>query len=218
MAAVTVRGRAELEVAPDRVRLAVTVRADAAEAAEALAELAVRSAAAGEVLDSAEGLLRQRPSAVSLSPRWSPTGEVAGQSAQRTVVVEARADAPLGRLLRELAAIPDTTLGGTEWLVDTDNPAHGRLRAAAVADARARASDYARAADLRLGALEWVTEPEASRPPEPWPVGRQLAAADAAAGGRDGGPVLELRPEPVPVSAAVDVRYALLPGPAAAEG
>jgi uncharacterized protein YggE len=84
---------------------------------------------------------------------------------------------------------------------------HARLRVAAVLDAWARAADYAQAADLRLGALDWITEPDL-RPGDP---GWTMAKAVSLGGGFDqAAPVLELRPEPVPVSTAVDVRYALL--------
>lgn len=213
MATVTVRGQAEADVEPDRVRLVVSVRAEAPDGPTALADLAGRSAGVTAALDGAgDLLLLRRPASVSLSPTWSQTGEVTGQAAWRRVVVEARAGGPLGELLAALVAVPGTTLEGTEWLVDPGNPAHAQLRAAAVLDARDRAVDYARAADLRLGALEWITEPDAGRA-EPLPLGMRAVqmskGMDAA-----GGPVLELAPEPVAVGAAVDVRYALLPGPA----
>jgi uncharacterized protein YggE len=85
------------------------------------------------------------------------------------------------------------------------------LRAAAVLDARERALDYARAADLRLGALESIIEPEV-RPGDTGWMPQAKAMSLAFGGGGDAGPTLELRPEPVPVAAAVDVRYALLGG------
>jgi uncharacterized protein YggE len=53
MATVTVRGEAVADVPPDRVRLVVAVPGEAATAAEALAPLADRSAAAGQALDAA---------------------------------------------------------------------------------------------------------------------------------------------------------------------
>jgi uncharacterized protein YggE len=205
---VTVRGRAVADVAPDRVRLGFVVQAEAAAGSEALAMLAERSAAADEALDGAGDLvLLRRPAAVTLSPVWSDSREITGQAARRAVLVEARADGPLGELLAAIVAVPGSIVESTEWLVDPGNPAHARLRAAAVADARERAADYAQAAELRLGALEWITEPEV-RPGE---TGFQQARA-LSFGGMGGGaaPVLELRPEPVPVGAAVDVRYALL--------
>lgn len=213
MATVTVRGRAEIDAEPDRVRLVFAVRAEAVAGAEALAMVAERSAAADEALDGfGELLLVRRPAAVTLTPVWSDSREVpggqtvTGQAARRVVVVEARAVGPLGELLAAIVAVPGSTVESTEWLADPGNPVHARLRAAAVANARERAADYAQAAELRLGALEWIAEPELRPGDSGWAPQRakMLGRMD------DGGPVLELRPEPVPVEVSVDVRYALL--------
>ncbi len=210
MATVTVHGEAAADVPPDRVRLQVAVQAEAATAAEALAGLTGRAAELDRLLAAAGGqVLLRRPSTVTLQPVWSPTGAVSGQAARQSTVVEAAPGEELGALLARLAAVPGATLEGTGWVVDPDNPAHRRLRAAAVADARARAEDYAHAAGLRLGAVEWIAEPGAGRPPEP---GRGLKRAAYESLDASGGQVLELRSEPVAVVAAVDVRYALLPG------
>lgn len=213
MATVTVRGRAEVDTEPDRVRLVFAVRAEAVAGAEALAMVAERSAAADEALDGFhELLLLRRPAAVTLTPVWSdsagPMGgqTITGQAARRVVVLEARAVGPLGELLAAIVAVPGSTVESTQWLADPGNPVHARLRAAAVGNARERAADYAQAADLRLGALEWIAEPEV-RPADP---GFGFRAAKMSARSDDGGPVLELRPEPVPVEVSVDVRYALL--------
>jgi uncharacterized protein YggE len=207
MATVTVRGRAAEDVQPDRVRLVFATQAQAVTGAEALAMVAERSAVADTALDGAGGMvLLRRPAAVTLSPVWSDSREVTGQSARRVVVVEARAAGPLGELLAALVAGPGSTVQSTEWVVDPENPAHARLRAAAVDDARERAADYARAAELRLGALEWITEPDVRSGDPGWTMAK--AASLGFAG--EAAPVLELRPEPVPVGASVDVRYALL--------
>jgi uncharacterized protein YggE len=213
MATVTVRGRAEADAEPDRVRLVLAVRAEAVSGAEALATVAERSAAADEALDGfGELLLVRRPAAVTLTPIWSDSRDMAGgqtitgQAARRVVVVEARAAGPLGELLAAIVAVPGSTVESTEWLADPGNPVHARLREAAVADARERATDYARAADLRLGALEWITEP-GLRPGDP---GFFVQAKALGRMDEGGGPVLELRPEPVPVETSIDVRYALL--------
>ena len=213
MATVTVRGRAGADAEPDRVRLVFGVQAEAATGAEALALLAGRSAAADEALDGFRDLLLvRRPAAVTLSPIWSDPGQsgaqtITGQAARRAVVIEARAAGPLGELLAAIVAVPGSTVESTQWQADPGNPVHARLRAAAVTDARERATDYAQAADLRLGGLEWITEPEV-RPNDP---GFGFARAKALSGPDFGsGPVLELRPEPVPVEVSVDVRYALL--------
>ncbi|HST67985.1 MAG TPA: SIMPL domain-containing protein [Mycobacteriales bacterium] len=210
MATVTVRGRAELDVEPDRVRLGYVVQAEAAAGADALTLVAERSAAADEALDRAgDLLLLRRPAAVTLTPVWADNGTVTGQAARRFVLVEARAVGPLGELLAALVAVPGSTVESTEWVVDPGNPVHARLRAAAVADARQRAADYAQAADLRLGALEWITEPDV-RPGEPGWASAQAVSLGFARKDAGGSPVLELRPEPVAVSTAVDVRWALL--------
>lgn len=207
MATVTVRGRAAVDVEPDRLRLVLAVRAEAAVAAGALAALVPRSEALERALDGADLLLR-RPSAVSLQPVWSRDGELTGQAARRVVVVEARAAGPLGDLLAAVSAVPGAAVDGTSWLVEPTNPVHGRLRGLAVADARERALDYARAADLGLGALELIAEPSLT---DGMPRAVALSFAEKVGGG-GGGPVLELRPELVPVTAEIDVRYALLPG------
>jgi uncharacterized protein len=210
MATVTVRGRAAEDVQPDRVRLVFATQAEAVTGAEALAMVAERSAAADAALDRAgETVLLRRPAAVTLSPVWSDSRELTGQAARRVVTVEAPAAGPLGELLAALVAVPGSTVESTEWVVDPGNPAHGRLRAAAVQDARERATDYARATELRLGALEWITEPDV-RPGDPGWVAQARAVSLGFVG--EAAPVLELRPEPVPVGASVDVRYALLGG------
>lgn len=207
MATVTVRGRAELDVEPDRVRVVLVVQAEAAAAAEAVAQLAARSRSLDAALDRTDLLLR-RPSAVTVGPLWSRDGEPVGQAARRAVTVEARAGGRLGELVAAASGVPGGTVESTEWVVEAGNPVHGRLRALAVADARQRAADYAAAAGLALGALERISEPGLSEGSPQWvPQSLMRAKADGA-----GGPVLELRPEPVPVHAEIDVRYALLPG------
>ncbi len=209
MATVTVRGEAAADVPPDRVRLQVAVQAEAATAAEALAGLTAHAAELDRLLTAAGELVRlRRPSTVTVQPAWTPAGVITGQAARQTTVVEVTPGDELGALLGRLTAVPGVTLDGTGWVVDPDNPAHGRLRAAAVADARARAADYARAAGMRLGAVEWIAEPGAVRPPEPlWEGKARMMAADVG-----GGQALVLRPEPVSIVTAVDVRYALLAG------
>lgn len=212
MATVTVRGRAAADVPPDRVRLSVGVQAEAATGGEAMALVAERAAALDAALAGAgELILLRRPAGVWLNPTWSPTGEVTGQTARRSVVVEARAHGALGELLAALVAVPGASVDGTEWVVDPGNPAHARLRAAAVADGRERAGDYAIAAGARLGGLESVLEPEAARTGGWMPMaGEAVPLMARASKDSGGGPVLELAPEPVEVGVVVDLRWALL--------
>lgn len=221
MASVTVRGGAQGEADPDRVRLTLSLEARAAQADAALGDLAERSAALDRVLDGlGAALLLRRPSSVSVGPWSSRRGEEQGQVARRALTVECRADGPLGDLLARAVQQAGATVGGTQWTVQPDNPIHAELRRAAVLDARERAWVYAEAAGLRLGPVDWLAEPGLA----PGPRDRRSAAEDMtfmAVGAERGGDferVLELRPEPVPVAAAVEVSYALLPGPQGTDG
>lgn len=211
MATVTVRGQAEVDVPPDRVRLLFSVRAEAVTGAEALALVAERSAATDAVLDrTADLVLLRRPAAVTLGQQWAQDGRsVTGHQARRTVLIEARATGPLGELLAALVEVPGSAVDSTEWVVDRDNPVHARVRGLAVLDAGSRAADYATAAELRLGAVETITEPGAGSPSAGYMEGVQ-GVARAFKGGGGGEPVLELLPQPVPVGTSVEVRYALL--------
>lgn len=222
MASVTVHGSAEDEVAPDRVRVTFTVEAEAAQSAQALGDLAERSAALDRIIDQAgEAVLLRRPSSISVSPAYGSRGEVRGQAARRTVTVVTKPEGVLGDLLARAVEVQGTTIGGMQWLVEPGNPIHARLRAEAVADARGRAQVYAEAAGMRLGQLEWIAEPGLGpgRPPpdQAVPMAQRMAfAATMEQGG--GARVLDVKPEPVTVSAGVEIRFALLPGPVDREG
>lgn len=222
MAGVTVRGTARREVQPDRVRLALSLTAEAERSDQALAELTRRSEMLDRVLDGAgDAVLGRRPSGVHVGPSHDRRGQERGQRAVRSVEVEVRASAAPGELLAAAVAGPQAAVSGARWTVDDDNPAHAELRAAAVIDARARAEVYAKAAGMRLGGLDWLAEPglgAAARDRdavEPERGARMMAAAESA---DDGQAVLDLRPEPVPVTASVEARYLLLPGPVDDEG
>ena len=209
MATVTVHGEAAADVPPDRVRLQVAVQAEAATAAEALTGLTGRAAELDRLLAAAgELVLLRRPSTVTVQPTWSPTG---GRQRPDGAAVDdgggrARRGAGLAAGPARRGARRDAgghRLGGRPGQPGAP-PAAGRR-------GRRRPGprqDYAQAAGLRLGAVEWIAEPGAGRPPEPGRARRgRVRSLDAS-----GGQVLELRSEPVAVVAAVDVRYALLPG------
>lgn len=217
MASVTVHGSAEGEIYPDRVRITFSVEAEAAQAAQALSDLAGRSAALDRVLDQAgEAIIQRRPSSISVAPAYGPRGEVRGQAARRTLTFLTRPAGVLGDLLARAVEVQGTTLGGMQWLVEPTNPIHGELRAAAVADAHDRAKVYAEAAGMRLGQLEWIAEPGLGpgRPQDPAvPMARHMAFAAETMERGEAAQVLDVRPEPVTVTAEVEVRYALLPGP-----
>ncbi len=216
MASVIVRGAAEREVDPDRLRLTLAVEAEAAQADQALADLADRSAALDRVIEQAgDAVLARRPSSVSVGPAYDRNGQVRGQTARRTVTLEARPAGPVGELLARAIEVPGTNLGGMQWLVEPRNPVHAALRAEAAADARARAEVYADAVGMRLGQLEWITEPglRQGRPPDDGARPEARMALAATMDRADSTRILDLQPEPVTVTAGVEAGYALLPGP-----
>lgn len=219
MAGVTVRGTARRDVEPDRVRLTLSLSAEAERADDALAELTRRSRVLDRVLEEAAGdVLRRRPSSVWVGPSYDRRGQQRGQQATASVDVEVRAGGAPGELVARAVAEPRARVSSMQWAVDDDNPAHAEVRAAAVVDARARAEVYARAAGMRLGVLDWVAEPGlGARNRDPAEAEHRVAAVAHRAAGpesaEDGRSVLDLSPEPVPLTAAVEARYTLLPAP-----
>lgn len=211
------RGTATWDVAPDRAVLTLGLEAVAEGGEEAVGMLAERSHLLDEVLDDAgDRVLRRRPSAIRVGPRHDagPRGPILrGQAAERTVVVELHADGEVGDLVGRAVSGAGARVHGLQWTVDADNPVHGDLRAAAVHDARDRAEAYAAAAGLRLGPLRWLAEPglgpDRVRTGEPEMAFTAMRAAGDLGGGEP--PILDLRPEDVRLSAAVEVSYELLP-------
>lgn len=213
MATVTVEGSAARDVEPDRVRVTLGLESVHAEVRPAVDDLAHRSAVLDAVLDDlGDDVLARRPSSLRVAPRhrYGPDGpRLIGQAAQRTVVVELSSSGSIGSVLARVATELGARVLGTDWLVDPANPAHAELRAEAVADARGRAEAYAGSAGLRLGALETLAEPGLLDIPRPTARGMVAMAAPESAG--DDQPlVLELRPDPVHLVAAVHATYGLL--------
>jgi uncharacterized protein YggE len=222
VASVTVRGEARRDVEPDRCAVTLGLRARGVSADDAFGQLAERSAALDRVLDAAgDAVLQRRPSSVSVHEDHDHrAGQPRGHVATRTVAVELRVDGAPGDLLRR--AVEDAAAGvqRTAWLVDDGNAAWTEVRAEAARDARARAEVYARAVGMQLGPLDWVAEPGLGRrngrtagDPGSGALGgvRTLAAAPGLGEGER--LVLDLRPEPVAVTAAVEAAYTLVPGP-----
>lgn len=222
MASVTVRGAASRDVAPDRLHLQLALDAEAARPEAAMDDLARRSATLDRVLDDAgDAVLLRRPSSVWVSPRYDYDGRrhvLRAYAATRAVVVELRPGEGLGPLIRQVVDEAGATVGALRWRVDDDSPAHVQVRAAAAADGRGRAEAYASELGMRLGVLDWIAEPglgpSRRREDAPGPgfeATEARALAASASGEPDGRIVLDLRAEPVVISASVEVSYTLLP-------
>ena len=189
---ITVTGSATLDVAPDiaTISLGVTTNGDTAAAAMAannavLAGVLARLRAAG----IAERDLQT--SNLSLNPNWvgydsGSVPTIANYTASNILTVRVRALDSLGAVLD--AAITDgaNTLNGLTFGLAEPRPTEDAARAAAVADAIARARLFAEAAGTGLGPIVSISESGAMVEPMPMFRTDSFAGAVPVAGGEVG--------------------------------
>ena len=97
-----------------------------------------------------------QPVYVPQEPRTEP--KLAGYSVSNQVRAKIRQIDKLGEILDRLITAGATDVGNIEFLVSDPSKALDQAREAAIADARRKAEVYARAAGIRLGQVEWITE------------------------------------------------------------
>ena len=106
------------------------------------------------------------------------------QPLPRTVRLQVRAKIrqidKLGEILDLLITAGATDVGNIEFLVSDPSKALDQARDAAIADARRKAEVYARAAGIRLGQVEWITEQSGFGPAVPFRAQGASAARAAA--------------------------------------
>src|SRR3954471_9599869 len=160
---ITVPGAATVSVEPDiaSVRLGVNAMADTAGAARERAAQTMNA-----ILEAvlAPGVARRglRTSLVSLNPTMDYSGNkgprITGYQVQNAVAVTLRDLAKAGELIDAALGAGASTLDSLEFRLEDPGPAAERARAAAMDDARARATTIARAAGVKLGDVLAVTE------------------------------------------------------------
>ncbi|MEU3453189.1 SIMPL domain-containing protein [Micromonospora sp. NPDC006766] len=203
---VAVRGEAYREVAPELARFAVTASARDRDRETTLTRLAERAAAVRVLLDSAGPAVERRETGqLRVWPETKRSGErvVAYHGSVTTTVTVADFTA-LGELMLRLADQDQVEVAGPWWSLRPDSPAYREARHAAIADALARAREYAEALGARVtGLLELADTGLAAAPP--------MLARAVGSGGMAGGapPELELDPRPQPVQAAVEARFTI---------
>lgn len=203
---VAVRGEAYREVAPELARFTVTASARDRDRETTLTRLAERAAAVRVLLDSAGPAVERRETGqLRVWPETKRSGErvVAYHGSVATTVTVADFTA-LGDLMLRLADQDQVEVAGPWWSLRPDSPAYREARHAAIADALARAREYAEALGARVtGLLELADTGLAAAPP--------MLARSAGGGGMAGGapPELELDPRPQPVQAAVEARFTI---------
>jgi uncharacterized protein YggE len=198
---VVVTGSGTARAVPDVVVLAVRVEVEDADASGSLARAAAAStalleaAAAGGVADP-----DRRTTDVGVQPHWDADRErVIGYRAHQRVRLRVRDIAAVGDLLTALARAAGDAFRVDDLRFEVDDPSEllEQARAAAFADARSRAAQYADLAGRPLGAVLRVVEGDGAAAP----VARGMAMAASM-------PVAAGESE---VRAAVVVRFALGP-------
>jgi uncharacterized protein YggE len=165
---VDVIGTGIARAVPDVVVLDVRVQAEAADVGAALGGA---STATGDLLAvaAASGVADadRRTTGMGVSTRWDREGRaVVGYTAFQALRLLVRDRDGVSALLPRLAAAAGDAFGldGVSLEVADQRPLHERARAAAFADARARAEQYAALAGRPLGPVLRVTETGGGQP------------------------------------------------------
>jgi uncharacterized protein YggE len=206
---IVVRGESEVRVMPDRVTVRVLAGEEGSTQPEAYAAAARVAAAVDEVLtQTPDAFDRMTTTALVVQPRirWDNGQAVqTGWTASRSSSVEIDDLDRVGELLERLVQA-GAAISGLSWEVDPGHPGYGQARQQAAEDAHRRASDYAAALGLRIGAVAWVAEPGLR---SGGPVSPPMRALHAAAVGPGAPEPISVAPEELALHATVDVGFAL---------
>ena len=162
MTRIQVSGTGAARAVPDYATLRFRSQAEAATPALALDLVATQAVAVQDVLDGL-GTARQdrgnQHTSVHRETRWEDGAEITlGWQGVMTTECTVREVTDAFGVLEAVAALDDVGATGPDWQISQDNPAYAEAREAAVAAARAKAEDYARAAGLALGRLVHLSD------------------------------------------------------------
>jgi uncharacterized protein YggE len=179
---VTVTGEATVQAAPDIATITLGVTTEGATAAEAMG---ANTAALARVFDRlrAAGIAERdmQTSNLSVNPNWQQVeanqpARVVGYVASNMVTVRVRVLESLGAVLDAAVSDGANSMNGLSFGLAEPRAATDSARAAAVADAVARATLLVEAAGAKLGPVVSITEGGSFQPPMPM----FRAEADAA--------------------------------------
>ena len=176
---VSVGGEGTVTVKPDLAHVVFGVVTTNANLAQAQSENAARMAA---VLDRLKALGIEEKDLQTVGYNISPQygregGQVTGYQVSNGVRATIRDINSLGRTIDEASAAGANRIGGISFDLANKDDALRRAREAAVADARAKAEQYARLVGAQLGAPGAIAESGGAAPPY-----QAQRAGDAAAG------------------------------------
>ncbi|MBS2964370.1 SIMPL domain-containing protein [Actinocrinis puniceicyclus] len=212
-AVISVRGEATMLVDPEVADLTVSVTAHARDRREAFERLVKRN---DEVLDLVrsygDSVDRVESTGLSVAPEMRRGKDEKIRSYAGTVRVRVTvADlAILGELIARLTEVEASALEGPFWRLRRSSPIYRETRARAVAEAVARARDYAEALGSRItGLIELADTGLSSRSvtQAPRPGGPVVYSARAVGAAQPEPAALDLEPQQQTVYASVEASF-----------
>jgi uncharacterized protein YggE len=209
MTTVAVRGESVREVEPELARFTVVTTAKDKDRQATLERLRERADALRQFLDRfGEAVERRETGGLHVYPEAGRRGErVSAYHGSVSTVVTVTDFAVLGEMMLAVAGQDQTQAHGPTWSLRPDSPVHREARADAVADAIARAREYAAALDAEVLELIELADPGLSGRAEP--VATFQGYGRPAGMGKSGAPDLELDPQRQRVYAAVEARFTI---------
>jgi uncharacterized protein YggE len=198
---VVVRGEAFREVPPELAVFSVTVAATDRDRHATLTRLSERAAEMRSALDDYPDAIERRETGGVLIHPDLKRGQPVSYSGSVTTTVAVTDFAVLSDLLLRLAGQEQTSVAGPWWQLRPGSAAGAEVRRAAIADALARAKDYADAVGARVDRLVEISD-EAAGGVHPM---MRAAAFDTSATT----PELQIEPQLQTVQATIVVRVAI---------
>jgi uncharacterized protein YggE len=183
---ITVEGMGRVTISPDLATITVAVQAQATTAAEAQAKASasmtkVIAAVKGQGVADADIATQW----ISLEPQYdyksdgSSAPKLTGYLASQSLSVKVRAIANVGPIIDSAVAGGANQVSGISFSLADPSGAATQARSAAIANAKARATELAQAAGVSLGAAVSIVELSAPNP-IPYQYERAAQAADGA--------------------------------------
>ena len=217
---VSVRGRAEELIEPDRLTVQSQISRTGASKREALSDLGAAVGGLEDALRAASAVSRSTAAsgaswtwwvrATTTAPEYDtdPTARMrlTGRTTATVTVMSTLTDlARLEALTSLLDAQEGLHVQTVTWAVDAANPAWRRVRATAIAAAMAKAHDYADALGGQLLRLEHIADSGLLGAGDSARVSYSGSYQAASSHGPQGSPPLD--PEPQPVTAYIEARF-----------
>jgi uncharacterized protein YggE len=199
---VVAHGEAVREVPPELAVFSVTAAARDKDRETTLTRLTERAAEVRTALDDyPDAIARRETGGVQVHPELKRGERVSAYSGSVTTTVTVTDFSVLGELMLRLANQDQTSVSGPWWQLRPGSTAGAEVRRAAIADALARAKDYADAVGARVDRLVEIADDAPGGGAHP-----MMRAAAFDTGSR---PELDIDPQMQTVQAGVVVRVAI---------